>query len=302
MVSGVLSKRGHFSRCTATILWLAGGVLLAVPVMAEPPAKNAPAPGLLDQKAGIVDRFLQRSESLQQEAGRSEAVQKEVARIRSLRQQAMDAQTAGDNRKAQGLLDKAVAATLALSRQLADPAKQAWLHKAHYEDLLEGVASFQQSYTRHWQASGGKVAQTVDLAKIAALTAEAKAMAEQKRYEEANTRLVKARDDLVAGLKGLLDSKTLVYDLKFATPADEYKYEVDRAGSLEALIRMALTGGKVAAEGQRRVMELMGQSQQFSQEGRALATAGEFKTAIARMEKSNELLIQALRAAGVPVF
>ncbi|MBF0610685.1 MAG: hypothetical protein G8345_16065 [Magnetococcales bacterium] len=295
-LSGMVMKKGAMLLCL-------GLALLTTPVIsAENAAKTAPAAGLLDQKSGVVERFLQRSETLQQDKARSESVQKEVERIRQLHKDAQAARQANDLAKAQALLDKAVSSVLTLSRQLADPAKQAWLHKAHYEDLQEGVAAFEQSYLRHQQATDGKEKGSVDLDKVHGLVNQAKELAASQNYEKANPLLAQARDMLVKGLKGMLNAKTLVYDLKFATPADEYKYELDRAASLESLVRMALTGGKVSGPDQKRVMELTAKSQEMNLQGRSLAASQDYKGAISVMEKSNELLIQALRAAGMPVF
>lgn len=257
---------------------------------------------LYQQKLSLVNRFLESSDTAKRRHPEAESL---LSAARTKRDVAKKAYEAGEEKQAIDLLSQAIRLTSEASRKSADQASQAWLHRARYEDLSDSMDYFQETYRKYLAHAEEKQRQAAQksLEAAAPLTSEAAQLAGKKAFEAANQRLSRAQEILVAGLKPLLGSRSLVYALKFETPRQEYEYEVRRSESLEALIRMALAESASSgdAEVQKAVSALLNKSREQQKEAQKIASAGQFESAIRTQEGASQFLVQALRQLGVMI-
>ncbi|MBF0309654.1 MAG: hypothetical protein HQL56_09020 [Magnetococcales bacterium] len=259
---------------------------------------------LFDQKTQLLDRYLTQSVTTEQVDRLGDVPLKEaLSQTRKLREEARQAHDAGDLDKAMMLIDQALKEAVRLSQMAAGPAKQAWNQRVRFEGLLAGVATFEEAYRRNLQLmmaeKGPGVTPPVNPDEIRQTVAKAWDLAGQGEHAKANELLFALQQNLIAALKKMLDSKTLVYQLKFENPQQEYRYEVDRMQGFEALLNMALTRAKINEDGRRFIQERLEKSRAYQQEAEKLAVAGQYAEAIKALENGNEDLSNAMRMAGI---
>ncbi|MEO5349332.1 MAG: gp58-like family protein [Magnetococcus sp. YQC-3] len=284
-----------------------GGLsLLALFALSGGGVAVAAGSSLYQQKAAVVDRFLEQSGTAKRVAapGHTDA-EALLAAARAKRDAAQQAHAAGEEQQALDLLSQAIKLASEASRKSADRASQEWLHRTRYDDLSDSLQFLRESYRKHMEqadAERQKAAQQT-LLEVTPLTEEAKALAGKKEYEGANRQLLRAQEMLIAGLKPLLASRSLVYTLKFDTPRQEYEYEVRRGESLEALIRMTLAEAAASRPegGSDVTAPLVARSRERQKVAQQTAAAGDFAAAIRVQEEANTLLVQALRQLGVMI-
>ncbi|MBF0438886.1 MAG: hypothetical protein HQL93_07160 [Magnetococcales bacterium] len=278
------------------------GILFGLSIVLLAPNGLWAESAALQRKAALVDNLLKDSDTSRRVHAKGDAASRSLLdQAAQAREEARRALAAGDEKKGSAFLDKALQLVTTASRNNVDPASRQWLHRSRYEDLLVSVDNFKDAYARHLRRLRAGEKGPMDLAQVESLKAQALALGKEKKYEEANKSLSRAQEMVTTGLKSLLGSTALVYELKFDTPKDEYEYEVRRGESYEAMIRMFLAEGvnPKADEGQLR--PLMDKSQETSMRADQQASAGQFEVAIKTREEANKLLTQVLRMLGVMI-
>ena len=79
-----------------------------------------------------------------------------------------------------------------------------------------------------------------DVKEFEALGLETTKLVDKQQYEEAGKLVQKASRMVTKALNQMLNETTIVYDLNFKTPADEFAYEVTRYKGYEELIPVAI--------------------------------------------------------------
>ncbi|MBF0135906.1 MAG: hypothetical protein H7833_15560 [Magnetococcus sp. DMHC-1] len=254
---------------------------------------------LYQQKSLLVDQILTQPDLAKRVVGTD--AQPLLEQARQSRDQARQAMESNKATEARTLMDQALKLALDASRRTVRPESQAWLQRARYDDLSLAVGNLVEAYQRHLEHAG-KNANSGSPARIRQMLVDARQLTTQDKYQEANALLEDARKQVVAGLKSLLDSKSLVYELKFASPEEEYKYEMGRSESFQALLRMTLLAGEKNLPGQSRqrdVEEFIARSQTLMDTAKQQAGQGAFKDAVSSQEKANMELVKGLRILGV---
>jgi hypothetical protein len=97
----------------------------------------------------------------------------------------------------------------------------------------------------------------------------------------------------------MLQSQTIEYDKDFATPREEYEYELARNESYVELIPIAIEQ-RHPNEGQVKLMNnFVAKSESIVGEGKALAAKGDYTMAIQAMQAATDNLRRALMIVGV---
>ena len=172
-----------------------------------------------------------------------------------------------------------------------------------YKTGLAEIRGYEKSYRANLKSleKQGAVAEDVkfDEKTFAELLAKAQSLAEQKNYVHANKLLQQAQVTLTGALHKMLDSKTLVYDLKFETPADEYGYELKRFASYEELIPIAIEAKKPAPGAVKLMESFLDKARKRRDEAQSKADAGDYPSAIGMMLQATKTVRRALRMIGV---
>jgi len=172
-----------------------------------------------------------------------------------------------------------------------------------YKTMLTEIQDYQKSYhdnVKRMAKNGGVAdAVTLDEKKLVNTLAQAKSLAEKKDYVRANKLLRQAQTTITGALHNLLDSKTIVYDLKFDTPADEYDYELKRFSGYEELIPVAIEAKKPAPGAVKLMESFLSKARSRRDEAIAKADAGDYPMAIAMLLQATKTVRRALRMVGV---
>jgi HEPN domain-containing protein len=173
----------------------------------------------------------------------------------------------------------------------------------NYKTGLAEISGYQTSYRANLKRleKQGAVAEGIkfDEKKFAELLAKAQSLAEQKNFVRANKLLQQAQATVTAALHKMLDSTTLVYDLKFETPADEYGYELKRFASYEELIPIAIEAKKPAPGAVKLMESFLDKARKRRDEAQSKADAGDYPSAIGMMLQATKTVRRALRMIGV---
>lgn len=259
---------------------------------------------LVEQKLRLVEQLLKSPAAKSAAYGRDADSPVLVERGTQLVEQAKAALAAGDLDLAATALDEALRSASKASKRLAPDAGSLneSAQRASARDLAEQVATYRAAIADllkdgQLAAAAGAVLQQID-----AQVAAAQRSAAEGRLGESNKTLGDTYRLAVQELSRLRAGQTVVMSLKFDTLADEYAYEQRRHRSQGMLLEMMLGEGR--AEGAKRslVDRFVAAAREHSDLAERQAGAGDYKSAVASMERANGEIVRALQTVGVPVF
>ena len=129
---------------------------------------------------------------------------------------------------------------------------------------------------------------------------EAQAIAAQGRYDEARPVLDRAYLTARVSIEAMRRGDTLVRSLTFATPREEYDYEVDRNDTHRMLINVLLADRRDAAGAMPAGMQpFTDKAALLRGQAEAQATKGDHAGAIKLLEDSTRELVRAIRTGGI---
>lgn len=267
--------------------------------MTPPPAPAAVklTPQQVQQKLAYAEMLLSSSDS----AKRIQTSNNEEAK--SLQKQAQEhvskAKAAGsDLPKAMAAVDEAFRLN-GLAVKLVPSGSTAVDYKAEYEHIHKEMKGYEQSYNKNRKAKDSKVTAKLDETKYKSLVAQAEQAAAKGDYSTAIKPIKEAANMITAAISVMLDDSTVVYELKFDTPKDEYEYELERYKSYAELVPIAKQELKVNAAQSGMVDELVQKAEQIIEQGKTLAAKGDFTTAIQAAQGATENIKRALVGIGV---
>lgn len=288
------------SAALAGVLCLLGAAVMAAP---------APAQSLrvtLQSKQRLVEQQLTQSPAVLR-IRQSQQVQakKMLAQAQANYARAQQQADAGRTPAAIELLDESLRQIVAASALVPDVTHQAALERSQNAQLREALGTFQALHKSLTNRMAGKTGQTanasVDIGHIDTLVAQADTLMANGQQRQANQVLSQAYRAVVSTLNKILAAETIVYDLKFDSPSEEFRHELARNRSYEELIPIALaqlnTSRATATLAQRHVL----QSQQLRAAAQRQADAGAYPVAMKAIQDATEQLQRALRVAGVRV-
>jgi hypothetical protein len=192
------------------------------------------------------------------------------------------------------------------ARQLVpDAATRLAEQRLRHAQLLESTLGMLASARRHLEKSAAPrddaaLAQG-DAARAADLVASARKLAALERFEEANRALAAAEQALLSALARALGSATLDYTPRFESPAEEYRYEIERFGGFRQLVPRALAELKPVEAAARLAERYLEQALQLRDEAERQSARGDAGTALKTIREATGRLQRALTAAGLVV-
>ena len=201
---------------------------------------------------------------------------------------------------AEAQVDDGLMAMTDASRRVADTRRQAQQQRDSYQRLRERVTSFLQAFQRVVaEKQGEPVAALLDEAAVSRETVDAAALAAQGDYAAANQRLKRVAAAIEVALSEARREETLLHELKFDSPEQEYTYEKQRNQAYKLLIELLQAKQSVSETALAHMKSMVLQNEQLRSEADALVRSGDTKAAIAKLEKGTESLARALRASGL---
>jgi hypothetical protein len=284
---------------------LASARAAAAPVEVATPTP-APAPAVTEaevrQKIALAEMFVDTSAAA--DRIRESGIQAANDLHRAARQNYLDARDAaarGDLDVALLLVDESMRimseASLYVPRDIEGEAQ-----RAQFEMFYEGARTFRDSYTdnvEHMRARDRSKVRHVDLKRIDASMARARSLADDGRYPDAIALLSEVQDTLTRALTEMLADETITYDLDFASPREEYEYELARYESYERLVPIAIEQKQPTEQAR----ELMMRSVDRAKEIRGLVdpevARGNYDDAILMLQGATSHIQRALQVVGV---
>ena len=161
------------------------------------------------------------------------------------------------------------------------------------------MTSFREAFARVVTEKGAAAAALFDQTRFAKQLAQAEDRARERRYREANGYLTQALASVEQALAQARDQETLIQALTFATPQDEYAYELERNRSHRLLIELMLAERAPAAASQALIEQFLVTNDAARAQALALAEQGDIAAAIAALEQGTRALVRALRVTGL---
>ena len=307
----MMHERNIASLVRAAKLLLAGAVLAAhtLPVVAQPSRIAQDGSSSSHVAAGsklrLVERQLAQSPGVQRiRLSSNGPAKKQLAEAERLFAKAQGEIAAGQGDSARQLLDEALRQIVAASRLVPDVAQQEEQLRSRNAELREAITTFKSLHGSISSRMDTKKSQdarlsAADSKKIDGIVVTTDAWVAQGRHHDANLLLIDAHKLVVSTLNKMLAAETIVYGLKFNSPAEEYRHELARNHSYEELIPIALAQFN-------STLETAAQAERFTQQSRSLrdlaqkkANSGEYPVAVKTMQDATDHLQRSLRTAGV---
>ncbi len=216
--------------------------------------------------------------------------------------EAKKALTAGDFATAYAKADAAAKHFAKPTKRAGSTAEELAEQKAEYEKKLASLRSFQESHEKAYKAAQkDKDTKAVDYdrAKVDEQIKKADGLAGKQQYNEAMKVLGGAERAVTEALNGMLGSKTLVYEVKFDTPKEEYEYEVKRYQSYAELIPVALEVKKPRPGAIKLMERYKEKGEFFAEKSKESAAAGRWEEAIVVIKDATKEVRRGLMLLGV---
>jgi hypothetical protein len=255
------------------------------------------------QRLYFADVFISQSES----AKRIAASNNEDAKSKygGAQSRLADAKKSFESRDLQATMANCEAALLLMKEAAQEVPSQSAQEqaKARYAELAQGVIELEASYRRNREAvvgkSGAKNIAVLDSDKIRSTLDSAKALADGGKYDEANGILSDAMNQVSAALTKLLAHRTISYEMKFTSPAEEYDYELARFRSFEELIPLAREKMHPAPETLAQADAQVFAAKANRKQAAAEAGRQDFAAALENIKEGTDQLKAALAVLGV---
>lgn len=207
----------------------------------------------------------------------------------------------GDMAGSLALAQEAAALFQKKSKEAGPSKEELAEQKEGFNDLLVTLEAFIDSHLASFKQAKEEGRKTVsyDSDAVGSLIVEAKGQAEKQQYEAAGKNIKKAERMVTRALNQMLNEQTIVYDLNFKTPADEFKYEVNRYKGYAELIPVAIEVKK-PSEGSIKYMEgYRKKAEFFKEKAHEAAEAERWEEAIVVIKDATIEIRRGLRVLGV---
>jgi hypothetical protein len=253
----------------------------------------------IKQKLNFAGTFISSSAAAKRIAASNndEARAKYQAAQERLRE-AQSAFAAGSLEEARAKSDEAMN-LMTRAAQLVPPASAQRMARIRNEELMQGIETLEASYKAALSEPGAQSPPGLNSIQIRKAVDTAKGLADEGKYEEANKILSAAMNELSDALNKLLASKTISYEMKFSSPAEEYTYELERYLSLENAIPLAIEQNKPSQNDLDMVEAHINKARGTRQQADADAKQEKYEAALEKIRDGTQQLETVLRLLGV---
>lgn len=275
--------------------------LLAQAVLAQSTAQ-------MEKKLMLLDGYLSSGAASRIEASENATAMALLEQARALRQHARGVLDAGASAEADEPISAALRlfsrATLALREEpvtVSNKQTEDQAETLRNEALLRDIEGYRDYFLEGLKDQGPSAAGLLDQDRLDRILREARAHSDAGRHAQAHALLKEAHYLTATAVARVRHNQTVVYSLEFRTPADEYRYEHERAEGLALLIEQMRGQQDVSPRTLEIVERFQGEGEALRREAEAQAASGKFEAAIDTMERANKSYTRALQMMGIPV-
>lgn len=282
------------------VLWV--GAAGAQQQTGTKPDANSESERLLSQKAMMLEAYLASQKVADVLRGGEQKNVELVERARADLADGADALGKGDLKRAEQSLNAGLRQISTLALQPGNRTANPTAKQAEFKSRRRQIDSFIRSLEAGSDPAllspwTGRLA----IARKGLLQADE--LYGQEKYAEANARLISIYEDVVVIVSEARRNQSIIYRLTFATPADEYAYELERNKSYEILVDIAMAEHQNPDKALRPyILKQVGQSRELQEQAQSQAASGDHAKAIGTLEEATRHLVRALRSAGVMVM
>lgn len=219
-------------------------------------------------------------------------------KAKSLYEQAKSEFDKGNNKQGSALLDES-AKTMFGAIRLATPVTAGKVKEERdYLKEKKSVLALSKAYNRVADEKNYTGNKQIN-AKVDHFVEIADALSDSSKFVQAKSELDKAYQLLKISIETIRGGETLVRSLDFASPEEEYHYELDRNDTHNMLVTLLVEGKNVSNFTQQQVDKFTDLAKSMRIEAEQSAHNGEFEEAIIMLEQSTKQLVRAIRSAGI---
>jgi hypothetical protein len=273
---------------------------IALVVAGEAALAEASASSDVSSRLVYVERLLTESSAAKKvdASGKAEAI-----RMKSEAQAHFDKAKAladsGDNEAAEGELRESIRLMTTAARAANGDAKVSQKQTDDYGSRKESVTALAKAHDRIATEKGMKEMNASLQQQVAADLAASDELLAAGKGEEARATLDATYESVKASLESLRGGDTLVRELNFETPEDEYHYELDRNDTHRMLVEVLLAEKMQASPMRKTADGFIAKAGELRAEAEQAAGKNKFEEAIRLLEESTKEFIRAIRSAGV---
>ncbi len=288
-------KNPLFMKIVAT--GLAGMALVAA---GEAAVAQASAGNDVASRLVYVERLLTESSAAKKvdASGKAEAIQMK-ADAQAHFDQAKALVDGGDNDAAEAELREAIRLMTTAARAANGDAKVSRKQTDDYGSRKESVTALATAHDRIATEKGMKDMNAALQQKVAADLAASDELLAAGKGDEARAMLDATYESVKTSLEDLRGGDTLVRELNFETPEDEYHYELDRNDTHRMLVEVLLAEKMQASPMRKTADGFIAKAGELRVQAEQAAGKKKFEDAIRLLEESTKEFIRAIRSAGV---
>ena len=183
---------------------------------------------------------------------------------------------------------------------VADTKRLANIQEDRYQKLKERITSFSTAFQRiALEKQSEEISALLDLDEIEKYLNQADILAQKSDYQHANQILSNAADKVEIALAQARHKETLLHDLTFDSPAQEYHYEKQRNHSYMLLADVIKTKKKIEPSSLDQFRSVIEENEKLRKQADMLASDGKTEEAIKLLEQGTNKMARTLRASGV---
>lgn len=206
----------------------------------------------------------------------------------------------GDQSAADTYASDGLAAVSAVSRMVVDTDRRAAADRQRYATMRQRVLDFTKAFQRVvLEKPGQAIDGLLNRQEVDRLLNEAERYAGDDDFEHAIAHVNHAAGLVETALARARDRDTLVHELSFGSPEDEYAYEKQRNMSYRLLMDMLERDKADSQEALARIRTALAENERIRTEADSLLHGGDTRTAIERLEQGTALLARVLRMSGL---
>lgn len=205
----------------------------------------------------------------------------------------------GDNEAAEAELRESIRLMTTAARAANGDAKVSRKQTDDYDSRKESVTALATAHERIATEKGMKKENAALQQKVAADLAASDELLAAGKGDEARASLDATYESVKASLENLRGGDTLVRELNFETPEDEYHYELDRNDTHRMLVEVLLAEKMEASPMRKTADGFIARAGELRAQAEQAAGSKKFEEAIQLLEESTKEFIRAIRSAGV---
>lgn len=292
---------GRASRRPTALAILCLALSLLLPLAVNSQAVDPNLAVTIAKKLELLQRYLGSSGAQKIAAGDNATAQELLGRANERAEQALHSYNRGDMQVADERLAEAFRAySEALEVQRGKRTGQAEIRQQNAA-LRDEIGAYLQAFDEALLAKGPAAAGLLNRGRVDELLAQAHGLEQAGDPQAAREQLKEAYNLAITALTRVRDNETVVYNLDFRTPADEYRYEQNRNQSYAMLVEQMRQSSEYNEQALKLAERYRDEGEKLRQEAEALAASGQFEAAIKTMEEASKRLVRSLQMMGLSI-